>query len=144
MDIKTSYDVAFGTQTFRELDFKVAKAVLKTAYGTFLREFENVESLPINTARDYYESNLGILHIHEGKGKLPLELARQPLLYLKQALMHQSFLIELDLALAGENYNRALFGNAVREFELINDYEGSVYHSDFDKVIDKLIAKISR
>lgn len=126
----------------RQLDFSVEKAILKSAYGSEIRTFTNVSELPINSNRDYYESNLGILYIHKGEGKLPLELARKPLLYLKQALLHENFLKELDKALVGDNYDR-YFTNAVKEFEIINDYDKKIQHSEFNEVISQFLAKIS-
>lgn len=126
----------------RELDFSVTKATLKTAYGTEISTFENAKVLPVNSHRDYYDSNLGVLYIHKGEGKLPLELALKPLLYLKAALLHENFLKELDKALVGENYDR-YFTNAIKEFELINDYDAKINHSEFNEVITKFLAKIS-
>ena len=127
----------------RELDFNVEKAILKTAYGTDIKLYENVNALPINTCRDYYDSNLGILYIHEGQGKLSLELARKPLLYLKQALLHECFINELDKALVGENYNTKLFKRAVDEFLSIHEYENKVLNEGYVETISKLIAKVS-
>lgn len=126
----------------RELDFTITKAVLKNAYGTEISTYENTDTLPINTCRDYYESNLGILYIHNGSTKLPLDLALKPLLYLKQALLHESFIHELDKALIGEKYNTKLFKNAVDEFKLINNFEQNLTHDSFIETISKLIAKI--
>ena len=126
----------------RELDFTVTKGVLKNAYGTEISTYENTNKLPINTCRDYYDSNLGILYIHEGDGKLPLDLALKPLLYLKQALLHECFINELDKALVGEKYNTRLFKNAVDEFKLINNFEQNLRHDSFIQTITKLIAKI--
>lgn len=126
----------------RELDFTITKAVLKNAYGTEISTYENTDTLPINTCRDYYDSNLGILHIHNGSGKLPLDLALKPLLYLKQALLHECFINELDKALIGEKYNTKLFKNAVDEFNLINNFEPHITHDSFIETISKLIAKI--
>lgn len=130
----------------RDLDFTIEKAQLKDAYGTILGSFNNVQSLPINTNRDYYDTNLGILYIHKGEGRLPLELAKEPLLYLKQALLHASFINELDKALVGDKYNTRLFKKAVDEFIMISDYNfenNKIEHCDFKEVINKLIAKIS-
>ena len=130
----------------RDLDFTVEYAELKSAYGQTLSTFNNVQTLPVNSNRDYYESNLGILYIHNGEGKLPLALAKEPLLYLKQALLHASFINELDKALIGETYNTRLFKKAVDEFILINDYNfesNKIEHCDFKETINKLIAKIA-
>lgn len=126
----------------RELDFKVEKAELKNAYGTIISVYEDTATLPINTCRDYYESNLGVLYIHNGSGKLPLTLALKPLLHLKSALLHECFINELDKALVGETYNVKLFKRAVDEFKLINDYEPHIKHDSFNEVINKLIANI--
>ncbi len=127
----------------RELDFNVTKAVLKNAYGTQINVYENTNKLPINTCRDHYDSNLGILYIHEGKGKLSLDLALKPLLHLKAALLHESFINELDKALVGEKYNTKLFKNAVDEFKLINNFEKEIKHDDFIETLNKLIANIA-
>ena len=128
--------------SMRELDFTITKAELKNAYGTHINTYDNTNILPINTCRDYYDSNLGVLYIHEGSGKLPLELALKPLMYLKQALLHECFINELDKALMGENYNKRLFKNAVDEFKLINNFEPNINNDSFNEVISKLIAKI--
>lgn len=130
----------------RDLDFTVEKAELKNAYGTTLSIFENTQTLPVNTNRDYYDTNFGILYIHNGEGKLPLALAKEPLLYLKQALLHASFINELDKALVGDKYNTRLFKKAADEFLLISDYNfenNKIEHCDFKETINKLIAKIS-
>lgn len=129
--------------SMRELDFTITTAVLKNAYGTEINTYENTNTLPINTCRDYYDSNLGILYIHDGSGKLPLELALKPLLYLKQALLYECFINELDKALLGEKYNQRLFKNAVDEFNTINNFEPTIKNSSFIEVINKLIAKIA-
>lgn len=132
-------------EKLRELNFEVKEAKLLSFYGSFIKEFRDTTSLPINTNKTYYESNLGILYIHNGEGKLDLTLALKPLLYLKQALLHTSFLDELDKALIGERYN-PVFTPAIKEFELIYDYNfenNNIENKDFKEIVDKLIARIS-
>lgn len=128
----------------RELEFHVKKAIRKNAYGVFIDEFHNVNSLPINEYRDFYDTEYGILYIHDGEGPLDLILALKPLLCIKQALLFPSFANELDKALIGEPYEPK-FRNAVREFLTLQDanFENKkIYHKEFGYLINKLVATI--
>lgn len=127
----------------RDLDFMVARAELKNAYGVTLAVFENVNALPVNEGRSYYDTNLGILYIHKGEGKLPLKLALQPLLYLKQALLHTCFINELDKALNGDCYDARLFKNAVDEFLAISDDEHVIDHNGYNQTVSMLFSQIA-
>lgn len=128
----------------RELEFFVKKAIRKNAYGVYIEEFHNVQALPVNEFRDFYDTEYGILYIHDGEGALDLRLALKSLLCLKQAMLYPSFANELDKALIGEPYNKK-FRDAVREFLTLQDAnfdKEKIYHEEFSCLVNKIIATI--
>lgn len=142
--IEYNYSQNYTNSKIRELDFVVKKAIRKSAYGVVWEEYFNVDSLPINEYRDFYESEYGILYIHDGKGKLSLEFALKPLLSLKQAMLYPSFINELDKALIGER-SEPKFRSAINEFLALQDVNHDnlkVYNKDFAYLTNKLIATI--